>query len=248
MYYYELVSRVSDNLDRNDLSGATLAAMSASKVGKWVNDVRLDIATKYKFGYYYWEATLDTVAGSAYYPMPSDYLDHFSVFVGDSKLQRYSLQNFDESISSASSGAISAHTASGQPYYYVVRGMQFQLYPTPDQAFQINLRYYSRPTTFTASADFDHVSNQYPDAIIFGATFRGALWAEDKYNEQRYTELYASKIQEMIANEKEKELGDAHFRLKTWRDFQIGQFGNMMRINYDGKTASRRRSNYLNQG
>jgi len=248
VYFYELVSRVCENLDRNDLSGTSLAALSATKAGHWINDTRQSIATKYKFSYYYWEATLNTVAGSAYYPLPSDYLDHFTVFVGDTKLSRYSMQNFDENISSAASSEIASNTGSGQPQFYVLRGMQFQLYPTPDNAYEINLRYYAKPEVFTASADYDHVSNLYPDTVQFGATYRGAMWAEDSTNIERYKELFIASLQEMITNEKEKELGDAHYRLKTWRDFQIGTFGNQMRINYDGRTDRTRRSNYLNSG
>lgn len=250
MQFYELVSRVCENLDRDDLSGSSLSTLGSTKAGHWVNDVRLDIANKYKFQFYYTEATLNTVAASAYYPLPSDYLDHFSVFCGDVKLTRYSMRNFDENISSDSTGTIASNTASGQPYYYVLRGTQFQLYPTPADVYEITLRYYARPDTFSASGDFDVVSNAYPYAIIFGATIHGALWAEDRYAEQRYQPLYDGKIKEMLINEREKLTTDSHYRLKSWRDFEISHFGDMMRVNYDGRTGARKRgrNNFLDQG
>jgi len=249
MQFYELVSRVCMSLDRSDLSGSSLASLGSTRAGQWINDVRLDIANKYKFAFYYSEATLNTVVASAYYPLPSDLLDHFSVFVGDSKLTRYSMQNFDEQISSQAVGSIASNTASGRPNYYVLRGTQFQLYPTPNDTYQINLRYYARPETFTASSDFDVASNAYPDAIIFGATMRGSLWLEDKYNEQRYQQLYDGKIKEMLINEKEKEMGDAHYRMKSWRDFNLSKFGDLVKVNYDGRTGRRRTgSNFSDQG
>lgn len=250
MQYYEIISRVSTNVDRDDLSGTSLASLGSSKIGRWTNDTRLDIANKWKWQFYYTEATLDTVAASAYYPLPSDYLDHFSVFCGDIKLTRYSLRNFDENISSDSTGTIASNTASGTPYYYVLRGTQFQLYPTPDDAYEINLRYYARPSNFSASGDYDVVSNAYPEAIIFGTTVRTALYLEDTYNEQRFQQLYNAKLQEMLKNEREKITTDTHYRLKSWRDFEISHFGDMMRVNYDGRSASHRRNrnNFMDQG
>lgn len=249
MQFAELVSRVCENLDRTDLSGSDVDALSATQAGHWVNDTRQNIATKYKFSFYYYEATVDTVAASAVYPLPSDYLDHFTIFCGDTKLSKFSPQNFDENISSSATGEVASNTASGRPVYYIIRGMNFQIYPTPDDAYELLLRYYAKPDAFTASDDTDHVSNLYPDAIINGATARGAIILEDMYNEQRYEQKYTKMLGEMISNEKEKEQGDAHFRLKSWKDFNLGTFANLFRINYDGSRPRSRRgsSNYLDQ-
>lgn len=242
LQFYELIKRVCINLDRTDVSGSSTATLSASKAGIWVNDSLSDVATKYKFQFYYTEATLNTVAGSAYYALPCDYLDHFTIFCGNAKLSRYSMQNFDENLSTSTTGDIDSSTASGKPYYYVVRGSQFQIYPTPNSDdYELNLRYYAKPDALTSSGSYDRLTELYPETIVNGATYRGARWAEDTYNERRYKEDYIQSIKELIAAEKERELTDSHFRLKTWRDFVLTTFANQMRINYDGRTDRKRR-------
>lgn len=216
-----LKSRVREYVDRTDID---------TKIENWINDTRRDISTKYNFHYLYTEATVSTVAGSSYYPYPSDYLDKLAIFCGGRKLSKVPAHFFEELVSTTSTGDI--WSASGDPIYYIERGSEFQLYPTPDAVYTLDLRYYAQPADFTASGDYDDMSNLYPDAIIYGACERAAIYLEDDQGEAKFHKRYIDKIQELIANEKrQQDMTDNKMkRIKTVGDYSKTQLANFLKI------------------
>lgn len=233
MIFSVIQSRTADYLDRDDLT---------TKIQGWINDTRKDIAIKYNFGYIYVEATAVTSAGSARYALPCDYLDHLDVFSNSKKLARVESREFDELTQTCStypdileelfteSGVLNDLTR-GTPDYYVVRGMEIQLYPTPDDIYTLTLKYYALPSDFSSDGDYDYISTFHPEAVIFGAALRGAIFLDDEQKKTTYAAAYDAAIKEMVRREKDRERRDVKIRMKTYKDYSLDTFKRIMKVN-----------------
>lgn len=237
MDYGTIVDRVRDYLDRDDLGTSISAPLSGSRIGKWVNDTRKYIAGTYDFNYLYVEATIMTSAGSAIYSLPEDYLGHLTMFCQSLKLARVGAREFDEltGIDTTPSDNTPYLTTrnvspSGAPEYYIDRGMSFELYPAPDSAYLVTLKYYAQPADFGITTDEDYISRFHFEVIIFGAALRGALFLDDEQKITNYTQAFKIMLGEMLSKEKEKQKMDNKFRVKSWKDFDLESFKRMLKI------------------
>jgi hypothetical protein len=239
MIYIDIQNRVASYLDRSDLT---------DKIKGWVNDTRLDLALKYDFKYLYVEATAATVVGSARYALPNDYLGHLDMWAGSKKLVRIAPREFDE-LNESHIGdtaavrilpldgdtGVSQSSIAGPPDYYIERGMEFDLYPTPDKVYTLNFKYYAQPvrwseTDTTDNNSSDYISTFHFEAIIWGACLRGAMFLDDQLSEQRFGKLYSGAIQEMLKREKDFLFKDQHVRMKTYKDYDLATFSRMFRV------------------
>lgn len=229
MDFSTIKSRVAEYLDRSDLT---------TKIAGWVNDTRKDIALRHDFDYLYVEATCSTSANSALYALPDDYLGHLTVFVDSKKLQRVGAREFDNLVNtdltvSATVEYLPTEDAvnPGEPDYYIDRGMQIELYPSPDTTYTLKLKYFAQPTDFSASTDSDYISTFHFEAIIFGASFRGAMFLDDQSRINLYGSAYEKLIADMIRKEKDKNWADKFHRMKTWNEFGTETIKKMYRVN-----------------
>lgn len=231
-------NRIIDYLDRSDLN---------TKIENWINDTRLDLALKYNFRYLYTEANTSTVAGSARLCLPTDYLGHLTIWIGAKKLMRVGAREFDEltqtEIAAAASprqlpleASSSVNTTSIQapPDYYVERGMEIDVYPTPDASYTLLIKYYAQPTAYdtgtSGDTEEDYIMRFHSEAVIWGAAYRGALYLDDEQKKGNFKEMYTMATQEMIFREKQNLLEDTHPRMKDWRDFDLTTFKRMTRV------------------
>lgn len=243
MKYSEIVDRVAEYLDRTDLGTSSSAILSATKIGQWVNDCRKDIALKPNsdFNYLYEEATISTSAGSAVYSLPSDYLGHLTLICDYKKLIRVGAREFDErelTDDAANTQAISLELQIGTstsdfPEYYIDRGMYIELWPKPDAAYTITMKYYAQPEDFESEDDEDYMSRFHFEAIIFGASLRGAIFLDDTTKIQIFKSAYGMAIDEIVKREKDTKARDKYVRMKSWKDYPLSTFRQFQRIKQD---------------
>lgn len=218
-----LRARVKLYVDRSDLD---------TPINNWIDDTRLDLALKYNFHYLYTEACATTVANSATYSLPSDFLGHETVWCENKKLARLTPREFDEltwtdhaatagprELTTEAGNTVSQTSVSGYPDYYVHRGMNLELWPPPAGAYTLRIKYYAQPTAFSNDDEYDYITTFHPEAVIWGAALRGSLFLDDEAKTTKFEAAYGTQIQEMIKREKEFSHGDQHPRMKTWKDF-----------------------------
>ena len=230
MIFGDIQTRVAAYLDRSDLT---------TYIQNWINDTRVDIALKYNFKYLYTEASASTVATTKKYALPSDYLGHLVVWCANKKLMKIDPREADELtktdhtqtayprvLTVEGASTIDATTTSGPPDYYIERGMEFELYPTPDSVYTLTVSYYQQPVAWTAaqSASYDYMSTFHYEAIIWGASLRGAMFLDDDDNTAKFGGLYDKAITEMVKREKDTTHEDTHPRLKSYKDFDLTTF------------------------
>ncbi len=224
--------------DRSDLN---------TKIENWINDTRLDLALKYNFRYLYSEATTTMTVGTARCALPTDYLGHLVVWMGAKKLMRVSAREFDEltqtdidagasprQLPLEASSSVTTTSISAPPDYYVERGMEIDVYPTPNAAYTMTLKYYAQPEEYstgsTGDAEEDYIMRFHPEAVIWGAALRGSIYLDDEEKKANFAAAYQSATQEMILREKINLQEDTHPRMKDWRDFDLTTFKRMVRV------------------
>jgi hypothetical protein len=239
MQYSTMVGRVAEYLDRTDLGTADSSPVSSSKIGLWINDARKDIALKYDFNYLYEEASISTSANSAIYELPTYYMGHLTVLCEYKKLARISAREFDELYYTRKGEETSPSTlelnegsdaTAGMPEYYIDRGMYIQLFPKPDAAYTVIMKYYAQPSDFGAGSAEDYMSRFHFEAIIFGAALRGSLYLDDIQKIENFRGAYDRSLQEIVKREKDTKTKDTHVRWKSSRDYDLIQFRQLMRI------------------
>jgi hypothetical protein len=232
--------RVAAYLDRTDLN---------VKIKQWIEDTRMDLALKYPFKFLYAEATASTVNGTSKYAMPLDYLGHSTFWCGSKKMVKLAPREFDELTLTDVDAAASPRELSvepgtstnitsigGPPDYYIERGMEFELYPTPDATYTLRIKYYASPTPWTTDStttddtQTDYITTFHYDAVIWGTALRGAIYLDDEVKKQNFAAVYNTSVQEMIKREKDFEVEDQHPRMKSWTEFDLTTFKRSFRL------------------
>jgi hypothetical protein len=231
-------NRTADYLDRSDLN---------TKIENWINDTRVDLALKYNFRYLYVESTTSTEVGTSKYALPSDYLGHLVIWTGAKKLMRVGAREFDELTqtdidASASprqlpleaSSSVTTTSINAPPDYYVERGMEIELYPTPDAVYVLTIKYYAQPEEYDTGTggdtEEDYIMRFHPESVIWGAALRGAIYLDDEQKKANFAAAYKSSIEEMIAREKASQAEDTHPRFKDYKDFDLTTFKRLVRV------------------
>jgi len=233
MYMSTMESRVADYLDRSDLT---------TEITGWINDTVKDIATRYEFDYLFTEASASTTSGTQRYALPSDYMGHLILMLGTKKLVRLTSREYDEitgdqyDLETTDSATVYMYTTGSsrtdEPDYYVDRGMEIDLYPIPNATYTLTMRYYSQPDDLsTATSDENYISRFHPDAINFGAAWRGALFLDDADKIAHFKAAYDEAINQMIGKEKRKDGQDYHVRMRESKDYALTQFKRLMKVN-----------------
>jgi hypothetical protein len=243
----DIRNRVVDYLDRSDLN---------TKIENWINDTRLDLAVKYNFRYLYAETTAPTEALTARYALPADYLGHLNVWCENKKLMRISSSEFDNlTVTDIAAGAaprqlyleagstVTTDSIVAPPDYYVERGMEIELYPTPGAIYTLLLKYYAAPevwaTGVSGDNEYDYITTFHPEAVVWGAALRGAIYLDDEQKKANFAAAYKSSIEEMVLRERANKYEDYQPRMTDWKDYDLSTFKRLVRINIPGSSISR---------
>jgi len=144
-----------------------------SRVKIWLNEALHKVGRAVVVPDFEAATTLVTVSGTATITFPSDFIRAHSIVNIDS-LQRLDTTN---------AVTIDSYpTRTGAPILFAIdEGFDaFRLYPTPDKAYNLRLRYVSRPVDLSADSDVSMLPSDHTDLLItyaLGKAFR----AEDDF-------------------------------------------------------------------
>ena len=136
----------------------------SSRINAYINNGYFNMVRR--VSYYVDEATQDysTVSGTSMYSLPADFAKVRSLRRTDigRELQSVFLRDIDRSI-----------ITSGTPYAYALDGANMHLYPTPDQAYPLELRYWKLPAALSADTDVPTIPADYHNLLIYSAVAEG---------------------------------------------------------------------------
>jgi hypothetical protein len=126
--------------------------------------------------------TLTTVANNSSVALPSDFLQLDALFI-DSEPARISYLPENQA------NSLQSQTVSGRPVYYTILGNKtLKLYPAPDRAYGIILRYKAKVPALTSLAPINWLLTKNPNIYLHGAAFFFA----PKLKDYRQLEMYRS--------------------------------------------------------
>lgn len=144
-------------------------------------------------------ATTLTVAGQAYYSLPTDYLALRDIQLNASP---------NRSLSYMSPEEIDIHydsTVNDTPNFYTIVGNEFQLAPAPSSEHNLEISYYQQIPALSDSSTTNWLLTAYPDIYLYGSLVQAEPYMK---NDQRIG-LWKSAL-EMALNE--LKLADRKYR------------------------------------
>lgn len=175
----QMVQEVLDNMAKTGSltlqSGATLSSRAITYLNRAQNLVAR------QGDYLQYIATASTVAGQRTYQFPSGFRSIFDIRLGLSttdintrKLTMVQPETMDRQIPAPD---VYAQT---YPWFYVpyMNTETFELFPLPDQAYLMTLRYSTMPTALTTDAQVSDYTS-IDDALVAYATMYGFRWMQE---------------------------------------------------------------------
>jgi hypothetical protein len=166
-------------------------------------------------------------------------MGHLTLLCNYKKLARVGAREFDELYYTSDDENTqseqleldeSSDASTGFPEYYIDRGMYIQLFPCPDTAYTLTMKYFAQPANFDTGDDEDYMSRFHFEAIIFGAALRGAIYLDDTTKMEIFSKAYKVAIDEIVRREKDTKAKDTHVRMKSWKDYDLETFRRLSRI------------------
>jgi len=165
----------------------------SSRINAYINNGYFNMVRR--VSYYVDEATQDysTVSGTSMYSLPADFAKVRSLRRTDigRELQSVFLRDIDRSI-----------ITSGTPYAYALDGANMHLYPTPDQAYPLELRYWKLPAALSADTDVPTIPADYHNLLIYSAVAEGYRAEDDHQTAAQWQALYDKGLAEFAADMK----------------------------------------------
>lgn len=95
----------------------------------------------------------------------------------------------------------------GAPQYWYFYAETIRVYPEPDAAYTLTLRYYKKPTLLSADADVPDLPSEFEELLVVGAAYR-VLQVKDNYDQagilqNKYDEI----LQKLVVKYSQPQVG-----------------------------------------
>jgi hypothetical protein len=102
----------------------------------------------------------------------------------------------------------------GKPKFYAHVGETFELYPTPDQTYNIELVYYQSIPALSDSNTSNWLLTIAPDAYLYGALMQAAPYLGEDERVQVWNGLYVSAVSAINAVNERTRLSGTSLRMR----------------------------------
>lgn len=171
---------------------------STSEIKSYLNDVQNDVFNEYRLpfmqtthDYTLTPNVTDITNGSN---LPTDYVQAVDLFLttnSQEKLLTYKdFREIDGLYPDPTD--ITRHTPN-LPCYWYIYAQTIRVFPAPNDAYTVTLRYYKKPTALSADADVPSLPSEFEELLVVGAAYR-VLQVKDNYDQaailqNKYDEL-----------------------------------------------------------
>ena len=170
---------------------------AAEEIVNYINDTQNDIFNEYRLpfmeatqAYTLNIGTADITNGS---DLPTNFVSPILLLLTtngyEKRLQFRDVREMDELHPDYEASS----TPNGTPTDAYKYGETIKVYPEPDQAYTVTLRYYKKPTVLSADADVPELPSEFEEMLVLGASYR-ILQVKDNYDQagilqNKYDEL-----------------------------------------------------------
>lgn len=135
-----------------------------SRINQWINDAENEIARRVDYYINENSETISTISGTNLYSLPANFARVRELFATDvgQIIQPVGLRALDAS----------NPTVTGRPYAYALDSASVHLYPTPDSAYTLELRYWTLPPALVNDTDTPTLPADYHKLLWIYATWQ----------------------------------------------------------------------------
>ena len=199
--YTNLQSTIADYLNRSDLTSIIPVFVQLAEA-QMNRDIR----------HYEMEARSTGVqdAGDEYMQVPSTWLENIRAHVqgiGTTPLDLISRAAMADKRAGAEDMA-------GRPEYYCMADGQFQLYPTPDSEYTIELLFYEKIPDL-ASNSTNWLLEEAPDVYLYGSLIHSAPYLQEDERAMVWAQMYAAAVQRLNESSEKARMSGSGLTLKV---------------------------------
>lgn len=171
---------------------------SSSEIQNYINDTQNDVFNEYRLpfmqttqNYTLTQGVSDITNGTG---LPSNFvqaIDLTLTSLGREKVLPY--RDFKWVDDTTPDPDDTTTHSTNVPEYWYKFGDTIKVYPVPDAAYTLTLRYYKKPTLLSSDADVPDIPSEFEELLVSGAAYR-VLQVKDNYDqaaihENKYNEL-----------------------------------------------------------
>jgi len=205
----QIWARVKLNLNRTD-EGID------DRIKEWVNDRQHTICREFNFHFTEIEQEAETVSGQRSYKFADiapAYKEELKVDLKTSAgkwlhLKKSEVRDLEQR------KQFKDTTETGTPTHYYVWQDAFYLFPIPDKAYTLNLKYFSYLTDLSTGTDTNGLTIHYPNVLIYAATGEGFAYFEDNEATMKYETKYANELRKMISQQVNRSYANLDLQIK----------------------------------
>lgn len=174
------------------------SSYSTTEITDYINDTQNDVFNEYRLrfmqttqNYTLASGVADITNGSG---LPTNFVQAYDIFITssglESKLQYKTFQEIDQLYPDPTD---TTSNPAGIPIYWYVYGDTIRVYPAPNSAYTVTMRYLKKPTILDADADVPELPSEFEEVLVMGAAYR-VMQTKDNYDraaimENKYMEL-----------------------------------------------------------
>lgn len=160
---------------------------SSGEIINYINDAQNDVFNEYRLrfmqtaqDYTLAQGASDITNGAG---LPSNYVQAIDLVLDSQGRERvipyrdisWIDQNFPDPEDTATH-------PEGVPQYWYIYGDTIRVYPVPDAAYEVTLRYYKKPTILENDEDVPEIPSEFEEMLVSGAAYR-VLQVKDNYDQ-----------------------------------------------------------------
>ena len=199
--YTELKAKISEVLNRDDLTDAQAADFIALAESRFRRDIR------------HWRmirrATGTQTAGSQFMALPDDWIETIRL-----NIATYGTVNVASLDTIADHRAKHSDGSTANVYLYAHVGSEYELYPTPSEDTDFELVYYENIPALSASVASNWLLDHYPDVYLYGALVHTAPWLQEDERLATWGQLYTQAMADLNADSEAARHSGTGLRMK----------------------------------
>tara|TARA_R100001594_G_scaffold39318_1_gene70895 strand:- start:19742 stop:20380 length:639 start_codon:yes stop_codon:yes gene_type:complete len=204
--YSELQTAVGSWLNRSDLTSnipdfIKLAEASFNRVLRTRNQIKRATST----------------VSTQFVTQPTDLLELYNIQINSDpirRLEQVSLTKIDELKEGSS--------RSGKPLYFSITGADFELYPSPDTSYTLELVYYSTITSLSDTNTSNFLLTNHPDIYLYGTLVQAEPYLMNDERIGTWGALLGKAIEELRVSDERSQTESGTLVMRATQNLDYG--------------------------
>ena len=197
--YTELKSTIADFLNRDDLTASIPAFISLAEA-QINRDVR----------HWKMENLSEASTSNKFLVKPSDWVENIKVGITNTGYNELELVNQQEI------GRLRRlySDVRGEPECYIMSENSYELFPTPDGEYDIELLYYQKVSSLSDENTTNWLLSDAPDVYLYGALIHSSPYLKDDARVTMFSQMYAAAVSQLNGSSSRAKYSGSGLRLK----------------------------------